>query len=184
MNLDDWFRTDLEELGTRVREVKAADGETLGQLVRRAERVFVVGQGRSGLVMRMFAMRLMHLGLTAFVVGEATTPAIGSEDLLIVGSGSGETEGAVAAARRAQKAGAKVAALTSRSDSTLGRLADHVLLVPGATPKSTGRQASELPMASVLEQTFLVVLDCMVAWLASQIGQTEETMMPRHANLE
>jgi 6-phospho-3-hexuloisomerase len=184
MNLDDWLRTDLEELGARVREVRATEAATLGQLARRAERVFVVGQGRSGLVMKMFAMRLMHLGLTTFVVGDATTPAIGSKDLLIVGSGSGETEGVLVAARRARETGAQIAALTSRPDSTLGCLADHVLLVPGATPKSNGLQTSKLPMATVLEQTLLIVADCVIAWLADQMGQTEETMMPRHANLE
>ena len=69
------------------------------------------------------------------VVGEATTPSIGTGDRLIVGSGSGETEGALGAPRRARDAGAAVAALTSRAESTLGRLADHLGLIPGETTK-------------------------------------------------
>lgn len=36
-------------------------------------RVFVAGAGRSGLVLRMAAMRLMHLGLTVHVAGDTTT---------------------------------------------------------------------------------------------------------------
>ncbi|NLW76696.1 MAG: SIS domain-containing protein, partial [Methanomicrobiales archaeon] len=35
----------------------------------RAERIFVVGAGRSGFVAKSFAMRLMHLGFTSYVVG-------------------------------------------------------------------------------------------------------------------
>jgi len=48
-------------------------------------RVFVAGAGRSGLVLRMAAMRLMHLGLDVHVAGDTTTPAITSGDLLLVG---------------------------------------------------------------------------------------------------
>jgi len=38
-----------------------------------AKRIYVMGAGRSGLVAKAFAMRLMHLGLQAFVVGETIT---------------------------------------------------------------------------------------------------------------
>ncbi len=40
----------------------------------RSRRWFWSGQGRSGLVARMAAMRLMHVGFDAHAVGEATTP--------------------------------------------------------------------------------------------------------------
>lgn len=36
-------------------------------------------------------MRLMHLGLRSYVVGETSTPAIEIDDVLIFESGSGET---------------------------------------------------------------------------------------------
>ena len=61
-------------------------------------RVFVAGAGRSGLVLRMAAMRLMHLGLNVHVVGDTTTVAISSGALLLVASGSGTTSGVVKAA--------------------------------------------------------------------------------------
>jgi hypothetical protein len=44
----------------------------------RHRRWFCSGQGRSGLVAQMVAMRLMHVGFDAHAVGEATAPAIGS----------------------------------------------------------------------------------------------------------
>jgi len=43
-----------------------------------AKRIYVTGAGRSGLIARAFAMRLLHLGFDVFVVGETVTPAIPS----------------------------------------------------------------------------------------------------------
>ena len=37
-------------------------------------------------------MRMMHVGLDAYVVGETVTPSLEADDIFIVGSGSGETK--------------------------------------------------------------------------------------------
>src|SRR5215207_4915860 len=84
-----------------------------------ASRIFLLGEGRSGLVGRMLAMRLMHLGHQVYVVGETTTPSIGGGDLLIAISGSGETGTVVMMAEGARKTGAQVAAITANSESRL-----------------------------------------------------------------
>ena len=89
------------------------------QAIPTAKRIFVEGEGRSGLAMRMAAMRLMHLGLQDYVVGETIAPSIRSGDLLIACSGSGETEGVVAIATKAKAIGACVVAVTTQSESTL-----------------------------------------------------------------
>ena len=39
-------------------------------------RIFLLGEGRSGLVARSFAMRLMHLGFDVYVFGEVVTLAV------------------------------------------------------------------------------------------------------------
>ena len=44
--------------------------------ILKANKVFVYGAGRSGLVGKAFAMRLMHLNLNVYVVGEIITPGI------------------------------------------------------------------------------------------------------------
>ncbi|NLO77568.1 MAG: 6-phospho-3-hexuloisomerase, partial [Methanomicrobiales archaeon] len=52
--------------------------ESVGQFIDElvgAERIYVMGAGRSGLVAKGFAMRLMHLGMHSYVVGETITPA-------------------------------------------------------------------------------------------------------------
>jgi len=69
--------------------------EQIDELVSRiltAARVFIYGLGRVPLMGRAFAMRLMHLGLDAFMVGDTTTPAIAAKDLLVICSGSGQTD--------------------------------------------------------------------------------------------
>ena len=98
-----------------------------------ASRIFLLGEGRSGLVGRMFAMRLMHLGKQAYVVGETITPAIGGGDLLIAISGSGETGTVFMMAEGAKNAGAQIAAITANPESRLAGLADLIVQIPPNT---------------------------------------------------
>jgi 6-phospho-3-hexuloisomerase len=184
MTLEEWLRVDLDEISGLIAQVRAHEVEALGDAILAANRVFVTGQGRSGWIMRMAAVRLMQIGVPVHVVGDATTPAIGPNDLLIVASGSGETPSPVAAAQRARSAGARVALLTARPTSTLGQLAHVVVHIPGETTKVQLEGDTRLPLAAALEQSTLIVLDCLVAWLAERRGETQATMMARHANLE
>ena len=139
------FEQILDELRDVLSQTDPQEEETFVRELLSAERIFVCGLGRSGLMMRAFAMRLMHLGLTSFVVGETTTPSIQEGDLLAVGSGSGETSTPVSIARLAKKAGATVAALTGHRDSTLAQLADVVILIPvRGSPLSPQRGGSPL----------------------------------------
>lgn len=179
-----WLRIDLEEIGGLLAGVDSAQVEALGEAVLRAQRIYVTGQGRSGWIMRMTALRLMQIGLAVHVVGDATTPAIGPGDLLLIASGSGETPSPVAAAQRARSAGASVTLLTARPGSTLGSIADLVVYIPGETTKVRLEGSTRLPLAAALEQATLIVLDALVAWLAERRGETQATMMARHANLE
>jgi 6-phospho-3-hexuloisomerase len=77
------------------RVVRAFDDE--------ARRWFFSGQGRSGLVVQMAAMRFMHMGRQAHFVGEPTAPSIRSGDGLVIVSGSGETSVSVNFARIAKR---------------------------------------------------------------------------------
>ena len=81
--------------------------------MQESNKIFIYGAGRSGLVAKAFAMRLMHLGFDIYVIGEIITPAIAKNDLLITISGSGETTSVVAAAEIAKRANAKVILITT-----------------------------------------------------------------------
>ncbi|WP_245619069.1 SIS domain-containing protein [Methanogenium cariaci] len=67
------------------------EGQQFMQALLTAPRIYVAGAGRSGLIAKAFAMRLMHIGMESYVVGETITPAMQNGDLLVVFSGSGET---------------------------------------------------------------------------------------------
>ena len=157
------------------------------EAICRAPRVFLAGAGRSGLASRAFAMRLMHLGKDAFVVGDVTTPAIRKEDLLVVGSGSGRTASLLAAASRARDIGARVLLVTIDPESPIGQIADLTVRIPAPSPKadaSVQSAESDQPMGSLFEQSLFLLLDALVVLLMEREGISSDEMFARHANLE
>ncbi|KXB00623.1 6-phospho 3-hexuloisomerase [candidate division MSBL1 archaeon SCGC-AAA261O19] len=159
-----------------------------------SKRVFLIGAGRSGLIARAFAMRLMHLDLDVHVIGETITPGVEKDDLFIGVSGSGETTLVVSAAKAAREIGAKIAVITSYPDSILGKLADQVVTVPGRVePAKTrdymdrqisGKYESLTPLGTLFEATALIFLDGVIAGLMSKMGKKEEDLNRFHATIE
>jgi 6-phospho-3-hexuloisomerase len=147
-------------------------------------RVFAAGAGRSGLVLRMAAMRLMHLGLTVHIAGDTTTPAISSGDLLLVASGSGTTSGVVKSAETASKAGARIAAFTTNPDSPLARLADTVVIIPAAQKTDHGSSVSRQYSGSLFEQSLFLATEALFQSLWENTDVPAEELWLRHANLE
>lgn len=171
--------------------------EEVNELVRNilnSKRVFVAGAGRSGLISKAFAMRLMHLNITVHVVGETITPSLKKEDLFLGVSGSGETTRVVSAAKTAKDLGAKIIVITSFPDSEMGELADHVVKLPGridtAEEKSyterqiTGEYESLTPLGTLFEVTALTFLDGVIASLMKELGKKEEDLSEQHATVE
>ena len=75
MSIADFTGTILDELRAVLSKVPAAESDAFVTDILSARRIFVAGAGRSGLAGRAFAMRLMHFGFDAFVIGEIATPA-------------------------------------------------------------------------------------------------------------
>src|SRR5512140_1965311 len=111
----------LEELSDCVHRVPAERLAHAGALIESSSRIFVAGAGRSGLCMKAFGMRLMHLGKTVPVAGETTTPSIAASDLLILGSGSGRTASLLGMAEQANRRGARVLLFTTDAESPLAK---------------------------------------------------------------
>jgi 6-phospho-3-hexuloisomerase len=177
------------ELGGVLQEVDESSVRALEEQVVRAVRVYVAGAGRSGLMMRAFAMRLMHLGLRVHVVGDVTTPAIAPGDLLVVGSGSGETESLTMMAQKARNLGAALALVTIAPTSSIGQLAGTVVHLDAPSPKAEpvpGKvtRKSIQPLGALFEQALLVLLDTVVMRLARSRCTSPEEMFNSHANLE
>jgi len=153
----------------------------------RAPRIFVAAAGRSALGARGFAMRLMHMGKSVYVVGETTTPAIAAGDLLVIASGSGRTQSLVAVATRARQLGASILLVTLAEQSPIADVADQIVLIPAPSPKAPDaddRIISIQPMASLFEQSLFVLFDCLVLSLMHRQSMTADEMFSRHANLE
>lgn len=188
----------VDEILDNVRKVSdSLDPENIQQMnniLKTSQNVFVMGLGRSGLMARAFAMRLMHLGISVYVVGETITPAITSEDCLLAISGSGETLSIISAAEMAQKRSAKIIAVTSYVDSNVGKMADLVVHIEGRTKidseknyltrQINGKHQSLSPLGTLFEVTSLIFLDGIIAQLMVEMGKTEEDLKARHTVLE
>jgi len=187
MDIQQACNTVLEEIRRTLDMADVGKTGDVLQALRRPKRVFVAGAGRSGLMMRSFAMRLMQIGIDTYVVGETTTPEIQAGDLLVIGSGSGQTGGPVSYARIARHARVPVVAVTAALDSPLNQLANIIVRLPAPTPKAENHQDlpdSAQPLGSLFEQTLLVYLDALIIMLMEEMGVDEETLLERHTRLE
>lgn len=177
--------TILDEVATVVPKV---DPHQLGAFADRladAGRVFVTGEGRSGFMARAFAMRLMHLGLHVYVVGETTTPSVGAGDTVVAVSGSGTTAGTVRVAEQSRTVGARVLAVTTEPGSPLGRLAVATLVIPAATKhRRSGEAATIQPLSSLFDQVTHLALDAVCLELARRRGVDNTAAKAAHANTE
>ena len=185
----------LDNIEGAVEFLEEKEIDNFENIIIESNNVFVTGAGRSGLAAKAFAMRLMHLGVSAYVVGETISPAIYEDDCIIAISGSGETNTIVSAVKIAKNRGSKVLAVTSYPESTLGKLADTCLLVKGRTKKEVddenymkrqihGNYTSLTPLGTAFELTTLVFLDAIVSELMEKMQQTESDLKARHTVLE
>lgn len=184
-NSPDLIQTVVEEVTGVLSRVSASEVAGFVAVLADAQRVMVAGEGRSGLMAKAFAMRLMHLGLSVHVVGETTTPAIAAGDSVVAVSGSGTTAGTVRVAEQARKVGATLHAVTSRDDSALADLAASVLVIPGATKqRQAGEAATVQPLSSLFDQATHIVLDVVCLHLAAARGVDNRAARSAHSNTE
>lgn len=171
----------LDKIASVLEVTDSSYDEKLTYLLGRASRVFVAGAGRSGLICKNFTMRLVHTGHDAFIVGETSTRAIGSNDLLVIISGSGETQQLEAFANKAKQVGAEILLITSKAGSTIGKIAGTVFQI-GQPDNYEGTKG--MPMGSVFELSTLIFLEATISHIIHDNDLTEEGMRAIHANME
>lgn len=153
------------------------------------KRVFIIAEGRSKLVGEAFAMRLRQMGFHAHVVGESTTPRVRLEDYVIVISGSGETDTNIARCQIIiSKIKAKIVVVTSHRNSTLGRLADVCIKLPGRDEVEVVEYIEKrlvggpiLPLRTFFEAITGIFLDSVIEKLMCLTETSEEKMKERHS---
>ena len=178
----------LKELKSGLKLVDPAQTAALEGAILSAKRIFIAGAGRSQLMMRGLAMRLMHFGFSAYVVGETVTPACAPGDLVIIGTGSGETATLAVIAANATKIGATLGVITIYPDSTIARQADIVVQLYATTAKVKTPEGDTAfqPGGNTFEQSLLLLCDAMVMHLLEVKGVQDRNavLMGAHANLE
>ncbi|MFE4241956.1 6-phospho-3-hexuloisomerase [Peribacillus butanolivorans] len=185
MHTSQYLAEILKELNHSADLIADEEAEKLVNGILESKKVFVAGAGRSGFMAKSFAMRMMHMGIDSYVIGETVTPNFEKEDILIIGSGSGETKSLVSMAEKAKSIGGKIATVTIFPDSTIGQLADITIKLPGS-PKdqSKGDYKTIQPMGSLFEQTLLLFYDAVILRFMEKKGLDTNKMYGRHANLE
>lgn len=171
----------LDNLTRILSETDKGKGAELVKLVKGAGATFIGGAGRSLLVSRFFAMRLVHSGHKVFMVGEVVTPAIKKGDLLILVSGSGGTATLLPFVKKAKDVGAKLAVVSMKKSSAMADVADLTVQIgqDDSFPLTKG-----MPMGSQFELSTLVFLEGAIAEIIHDEDLTEESMRALHANLE
>ena len=174
-----------EECQKALQKIDEEQSQKLVEAILNADEVFFIGVGRVMLSLQAICKRFAHFGIKAHCVGEITEPAITDKDLLIVGSGSGETLFQVAIAQKAKKIGAKVAWIGSNQESTIAKLADYKVRIPVQSKLNKPDELhSQQPMTSLFEQTLLLYGDSLAMEIMERKGLQFENLWKYHANLE
>ena len=171
-----WLAVEREITETLARIDPRAFQSLLRAFAVKDRRWFFSGQGRSGLVAQMAAMRFMHLGHNVHVVGEATAPSVRAGDGLVLICGSGQRPISAGFAGIAKSEGAHLVLLTHKPQSKLATVADAVLPIPMENSAQFG--------GSLFEQCCLILLDSVALELSRQALDAHSAMWRRHTNMQ
>lgn len=161
-----------------------------------AKRIYILGAGRSGLVAKAFAMRLMHLGFQSYVVGETITPAMKEGDTVVAFSGSGETKTVAELCETAKTIGGRLCLVTSKKDSRIGRIANSIVTIQSQRDEvrdesaefevrqMTGEHKSFAPLGTLFETGSMVFADAIISALMEITHCDIASLKDRHANIE
>ncbi|MCD7036538.1 6-phospho-3-hexuloisomerase [Metabacillus sp. GX 13764] len=175
----------LAEMDNVLNKVEEQNVAELAEKLAEGKRIFTAGEGRSGLMAKSFAMRLMHLGGEVFVLGETITPSLKEGDILIAVSGSGTTKQTVWTAEKAREIGVKVIAVTTNPDSPLGKSADSHLVIPAATKfRREGESGSVQPLGSLFDQCAHILFDAICLEYGKAKKVSHEAAFSKHSNME
>ncbi len=168
--------------------------------ILRAKRIYVAGAGRSGLIARAFAMRLLHLGYEVYVVGETVTPALEPGDTMVVFSGSGETVSMATFCATVKGLGGTICLITASPESKISSIADCVVNLGDITGYYHGDQSSYeirqmtgkyrsiasafAPLGTLFETLALIFSDAVISALMEAKKEDIKELKGRLTNME
>lgn len=175
----------IDECRTALSKVSEEQVTALVDVLLEADKVFIVGVGRVKLSLAAFSKRLVHLGIDAHVVGDINEPAMKKDDVLIVGSGSGESLVPVAIAKKAKSLGGKIVHIGSNKNSSLAPITDLMIRIPVQTKLYLEDEIPSVqPMSSLFEQCVFLLGDCVAMMIMDRKKFEIKKLWEFHANLE
>lgn len=181
----EWSAIAMKELTAVFDRMDDSNVRELLEVIKKTDRIFLLGGGREGLSTKAFAMRLMHLGKHAYWIWDDTTPSMGEGDLLICACGSADCGHQNHVVNMAKKSGATIGLVTAVDEGFMVPFADVKVKVPAAAYRATGDFVpTEQLMGNLFEQTLYVLYDVMVMMLREELELTPGDMVARHRNVE
>lgn len=188
-------RKTMEEMALNAIEISknlsGKNAEIMEDLLLNAGKIYTMGVGHSGLIGKVFAMKLMHLGLASYVVGDVTTPGLRKRDVVVAISQSGETTSVVALSKKAKKLGGKVIAITAFPQSSLGSIADHIVKIEAKAPgkkfpalSALGDEEHANLSGALFGINAFLFFYGLICDLVLRAKQTPSKIDSRHANIE
>jgi 6-phospho-3-hexuloisomerase len=185
MRIELQYEKVLSEISNVLESSNFDNLEEFSNKILKANKIIVFGAGRVGLMMKSFAMRLNHLNLEAYFVGEANLPRTENGDLIIIGSGSGNTKTVVTVAEIAKSKGLEVICITSNPESAIAKLSTSMVNLNCETKdRKKNIQLSIQPMTTLFEQSLLIFLDSLILILMNELQEDHESMVRRHNVIE
>lgn len=143
----------IRELGSAAETLNHKQIANLVALISsdKFNKVVGFGAGRMGFAIRSFIMRLSHIGIDAYMIGDTNFPKIDENTLVLINSSSGNTETMLLYAKQAKEHGGHIVTITANKTGKLSMVSD--LVVTYEVEKS-----SQI-MKSVYEQFSFILFD-------------------------
>jgi 6-phospho-3-hexuloisomerase len=185
MKIDLPYEKVLDEIKRTLESSNFSNLDEFTNMITNSNKIIVFGAGRVGLMMKTFAMRLTHLNLQCSFIGDVNLPRTNAGDIIIIGSGSGNTKSVVTIAEIAKNNGLNVVSITSNADSKIANLSSSFVHLNCQTKDTTSdNRLSIQPMTTLFEQSLLIFLDSLVLILMKKMNESHETMLERHNLIE
>lgn len=156
------------------------DLDALTDAVNSAKRVYVAGWGRAGNCIKILGMDCSQMGMTAHICGDNTTPSIHEGDILVIGSGSGETKTMCILAQQAKEHGAKLGLISANKNSTIGKMADYNVEIKRLPEKEGEPEVS----GGSFYHCMMMCCDIIRTYICELRGLTMKDIGYNHNNLE
>lgn len=155
------FDNSLQEIRECLSVVENKHILSICECIKNSKNIVTIGAGRMGYSLKAFSMRLSHLGFNSFHIGDTNTPRTGENDLIIIGSGSGETKTIVEYSKISKSYNSKIILITHEIESTIAKLSNFIIPIKKINTNQI--------MKTVYEQSTYILYDSICQELSKEL---------------